>query len=96
MSSIQENICAFLHKVEVSSISLCEKMNRLSLVEEKKDKEIATIKLEVSRLTSELADMEKLRKGLKEQEVRSTELEIALKEATEKATSLEGDLRRLG
>jgi len=46
--SIREDICAFLHKVEVSSMSLCEKLDRLSLVEGKKDKEMVDLKLEVS------------------------------------------------
>ena len=44
MSSVQEDICAFLHKAEVSTIALCEKLNRLGLVEKRKDKEIAAAK----------------------------------------------------
>ncbi|QCE15551.1 hypothetical protein DEO72_LG11g2562 [Vigna unguiculata] len=95
VSSVQVDTCAFLHKADVSSISLCEKLTNLSLVKGKKDKEIIAMKLEVSRLTTELAEMEKLRKNLREQEVRSTDLETTLKNATKKATGLEENLCRL-
>ncbi|XP_027927401.1 uncharacterized protein LOC114184305 [Vigna unguiculata] len=94
VSSVREDICAFLHKVKVSLISLCERLNRLSLIEGKKDKELTALKLEVSRLTTELTEMDKLRKNLREREIRSTDLQAALREATQKVVDLEEDVRR--
>ncbi|QCE08082.1 hypothetical protein DEO72_LG9g3106 [Vigna unguiculata] len=34
-STVQEDICAFLHKAEVSTIALCKKLDQLSVSEEK-------------------------------------------------------------
>jgi len=65
-SSVQEVICAILHKAEVSTIVLCKRLNQIGLIEERKDKEISVAKVEISRLTAELAEMENLKKRQKD------------------------------
>jgi len=95
-SSVQEDICAFLHKAEVSTIALCKKLNQMSVNEEKKAKEVSAARVEIARLNAELADYESLKKKLKEEEARSAELGIALKEAMRKSDESEARLRQLG
>jgi len=95
-SSVQEDICAFLHKAEVSTIALCKKLNQMSVTEEKKTKEVSAARVEIARLNAELVDYESLKKRLKEEEARSAELGIALKEAMRKSDETEARLRQLG
>ncbi|QCD97087.1 hypothetical protein DEO72_LG6g1797 [Vigna unguiculata] len=95
LSSVQEDICAFLHKAEVSTIALCKKLNQMNLIEEKKNKEISAAKVEIARLNVELVEYENLKRKLKEEETRSAELGIALKEAMRKSDEIEVHFRRL-
>jgi len=50
----------------VSTIVLCKRLNQIGLIEERKDKEISVAKVEISRLTAELAEMENLKKRQKD------------------------------
>jgi len=46
--SVQEDICAFLHKAKVSTIALCKKLNQMGLTEERREKEISAAKMEIA------------------------------------------------
>ncbi|QCD88095.1 hypothetical protein DEO72_LG3g2635 [Vigna unguiculata] len=51
--------------------------------------------MEIARLNAELVELESLKRKLKEEETRSAELGIALKEAARKSDLLEVQLRQL-
>jgi len=94
-STVQEDICAFLHKAEVSTIALCKKLDQLSVSEEKKTREVSAARVEIARLNAEVAECERLKRRLKEEEDKTAELRLALKEAMKKSDESEARLIQL-
>jgi len=101
-SSLEEDAHAFIHKAGVSITALCGKMNRLSVVDDQRSKEMSLIqseltlaKEEITRLVAEVERLQVFKQKLEESGKRVAELETTIRWMEEEITKKERSWRAL-